>query len=397
MINFNFKEIFDFQKYGDKLLFALAFAALAGGLLHFWPNKEQEERPESTVVFTQWWQNELDDNLMEDLISKFESLHSGINIVLDSRSYDNIWQYFFGSDPETAQIQGDVYALDPLWIPELLRRETIENPTPALISFINVLYYNIDILTEAGFSRPPRNRSEFTAYSHAVAGMGIKGLAMEINAARGIYDDIFPWIRSAGAVLISNRAPTVSTAPIINSISFLAALNSEDLILHSGTTGKVQNFIEGRTAFMVAPAMMINLVREQMGDDSFSITSIPVPDNYAGRTLFSSLEWALALGSESAYKAEAQLFINFLLENAPLFQEATGVIPSSKIPANDPFFSKVWEIELAGENAYDFFGMPWVAMDGIFREELDTLFRGESTPAEIAASIQRRWGAILHE
>ena len=390
-------KILYLQKYGDKLLFAIALALMIGALFPFLSNIINSTRREAiiTLVFTQWWHDELEEDVLTGLIKEFESHHNGIRVVLDTRSYEDIWQDFFYH--RELSFRADVFALDPLWVPELQKKEIIENPSPVLLSFINVLYYNIDILAEAGFSRPPRNRGEFTAYSRAVTNLVRRGLVMEISGPRGAYDDVFPWIWSAGASLTNNGNPALATASFIASLAFLQTLNNEGLILHSAG-GKLEDFVLGRAAFMIAPAWIIDYVRKHMGDEAFSITSIPPPDNYAGRTFFASQDWILAINPASEHKDEARLFMDFLVENGSLLSEETVASPPDSIQAiSDPLYSKVWEIAMAGQVAGDFAGLPWFELDRLLREELDTLFTGTSTPAQTAAAIQRAWETILRE
>ena len=401
-VNSRLRSLWDraaqFQKYADRLLFALALAVLLGALLSVVLRYIERERASRTLVFTQWWHEELNEGFLTNLIEEFESRHNGIRVVLDTRSYDDIKSDFFSlSSFDGAPLSGDIFALDNLWVPELLAREIIENPSQAILSFINVLYYNIDILRQAGFSRPPRNRSEFTAYSRAVINTDRKGLVVDRSGSRGVYDDVFPWIWSAGASLINDGNPTVSSAPVTASLSFLLNLNNEGLILNSEGR-KIEDFILGRAAFMIAPAMYIEHVRKGMGEEAFDVTLIPPPDNYAGRTFFASQDWNLALNTASQHKAEAQLFLNFLVENAPLFSEKTGASPPDRLQATiDPFYSKVWEIAMAGQLAGDFAGLPWVELDRLFGEELDELFNQTATPAQAVSVIQREWETVLRE
>ena len=387
-------EIVNFRKYGDKLLFAVALAVLLGALLPIITGYIARERAARTIVFTQWWHEELDEAVLTSLIEEFESRYNWIRVILDNKSYQDIQSDLFRS-ADDAPPCGDIFALDLLWVPELMANEIIENPSQIILSFINVLFYNIDILTEAGFSRPPRNRSEFTAYSRELSNSAHRGLVMDMSGFRGAYDDVMPWIWSAGAGLINNGSPTAASAPVTASLSFLQNLNSEELILHSNG-GKIEDFILGRAAFMVAPVMFIDRVRERMGEEAFDVTSIPPPDNYAGRTFFASLDWVLAINPASEQKAEAQLFFDFLVENAPLFSENTRASPSSQA-IYDPHFSKVWEIIMAGQNASDFDGLPWAELDHLFREELEALFDQTHTPAQAAAAIQRSWDSFLRE
>ena len=416
------------EKYGDKLLFVLALAFLVLVIFRLWGNKPIRKTQVSPIVFTQWWENDSETEILKALIEEFESLHSGLKITLATQSYEDLRRDLFNSDlstslenaPPVNAALGDIIALDPLWVTELLNKGIIENANAPLISFINVFYYNTGILREAGFSRPPKTRGEFLNYLRALSGgaenrTGLSGasspgLALGINDSRGIYDDIFPWVWAAGAQLVVDGKPTVNSRPVIESLSFLAALNSEGLIApaaFSANPEKLDDFVSGRAAFMVAPASEIGYVREHLGDD-FGVTSIPAPDNYTGKSLLGSAGWTVGLYSGSTHKEEAKLFIDFLAEKASFLTmgAGAGAMPvSGPTPKEDDLYLKVWDITIAGELAEDFSGLPWTELEEAFREELAAMFAGamfgdamfgeRSWPAEAAAAIQKKWEAIL--
>lgn len=385
------------QQRGDKLLFAIAIVVLVILLFRVGMNA-RIQTPIPNIVFTHWWDDYLEENTLAELVRKFEELHPGVNIILRAKPYDEIRLDLF--HPKLTTVPGDIFALDPLWVPELYKWGVIQNPSPTLLSFINVLYYNIEILREAGFIRPPKTRTEFINYLRAIPG---QGLILDGSSARGIYDDIFPWIWAAGAGLIRNGQVMISSAPVVESLSFFAALNNEGLIaegsLPPDAGNKLEGFVSGRAAFMVAPAKNIAFVRERMGDEAFSITSIPIPDNFMGRTFFGAAGWAVGIHNASLYKEEARLFVEFLISNASVLSEKSRAIPGYGlfVSSQDPFYSKVWEIANAAEAAvdFDFAGLPWTVLEAAFREELTALFHGNASPAETAAAIQRRWTEAL--
>ena len=399
-----------FQKHGDKLLFALALAVLATALFRLGGGKAISHAVAPSIVFTQWWEDDPGKDALLKLIKEFESLHGGIKIVLNTRSYEDLRSGLFSPDYTSP---GDILALDPLWVPELIKREIIENSrqeaykTPFL-SFISVLYYNVEILREAGYIRPPKSRGEFLNCARALAGREenrpgfapdkVYGLAMDGNSSRGVYDDVYPWIWAAGAQLIKDGKPAADSRPIAESLSFLATLNSEGLI-HPGTEAsgnageKMENFVTGRAAFMIAPAGYIRLVKERMGDGAFGISSVPTPDNFAGKLLYGTAGWTVAVNPASAHKEEARLFVSFLAEKAPFLSDETKAIPGIDTPpATDLLYSKAWDIVIAGEAAQDFSRLTGEhELEQIFREELSALFEGQYSPAEAAAAIQKRW------
>jgi len=392
-----------FRKHGDKVLFVLALAFLAAALFR----REGSWRPVETpgIVFTQWWEGDLDKDTLMALAKEFEGLNNGIKVTIDYRPYEDLRRDLFASaetaSSDNASIVGDIVALDPLWIPELLEMGSIEDSTITLFSFIDVLYYNVDILKNAGFSRPPKDRSEFIEYARTLAGSKellpgyVLAFALSENSSRGVYDDVFPWIWAAGVRLINDGSPVVNSRQVVESLAFLSALNSEGLIapdtFRADAARKLEHFISGEVAFMVAPTVYVKQVRERMGDDAFGITSVPGPDNYFGRPLFATAGWAFGVHSESQRKEEARLFAEFLAGKDSAFSEQTGAVPGNGAPpARDAFYSKVWDIAISGESARDFAGLPWMEMEAAFREGLISLFAGRATPTEAAAAIQEK-------
>jgi len=401
-----------FKKHGDKALFVLALAFLAAAFFRM-----EGWRPAQTpgIVFTQWWEGDLGKDTLRLLVEEFEELH-GIKVTIEYRAYEDLRRDLFalaeipppsnGNFVANTNFIGDVIALDPLWTTELLKMDIIEEDV-TLLSFINVLYYNVEILKEAGFSRPPKNRSEFIDYAKVLAGGRgsspgfMLGIALNENNTRGVYDDIFPWIWATGVPLIRDGNPVVNSRQVVESLSFLAALNNEGLIAPSmflaDSAWKLEDFISGRVACMVAPTLYIDQVRERMGDDAFGITSVPGPDNYFGRPFFATAGWAFGVHSASERKEEARLFADFLAGKASLLSDKIGAAPGNGAPnlfgtpARDPFYSKVWDITISGEAARDFTDIPWIALQSVFREELASLFAGRKTPTEAATAIQERW------
>jgi multiple sugar transport system substrate-binding protein len=394
-----------FKKYCNKLLLfvALAFFITALFLLKTKSTNKNESVEPPGIVFTHWLENEADKEVFLEIISEFESLHDDVKVILNTRSYEDLRSALFrGTPTEDSGFPGDVIALDSLWVSELIKKEIIENVNANPVSYINILYYNINLLKEAGFLRPPKTRSEFLAYARNFSGS--KGnqaaLALGLNNSRGIYDDIFPWIWSAGAQLIKDGKPQVYSRQVVDCLSFLASLYSEGLLTPQSFTadpaGKLNDFVSGKAAFVIAPASEIRIVRERLGDEAFGITSIPVPDNYAGKSFYAVSSWTTGVYSASAQKEKAKLFADFLAEKAVSISNRMKAIPESGIPpAYDAFYSKVWDVAIAGEAAQDFSGLNWLELEESFKEGLSAFFAGNVSATETAALIQKRWESFI--
>jgi len=390
-----------FKKRGNKLLLFIALAFFIAALFRFGiklTNRKGNLEPPS-VVFTQWWEKEADKEVLLEIIAEFESIHDDFKVILNTCSYEDLRSALFKDTP-----LGDVIALDPLWVSELGKKEIIENVNTTPVSFINIFYYNIDLLKEAGFSRPPKTRSEFLAYARRFSGGKGKpaGLALGMNSSRGLYEDILPWIWAAGVQLIKDGKPQVNSRPVVDSLSFLASLYSENLLTQQSFTsdpaGKLEDFIAGRAAFVIAPASEIEFVRKQLGDEAFGVTSIPVPDNYAGKSFFAASAWTTGVYSASAQKEKAKLFVDFLAEKTAFLSDRMKAIPGNGVPpAYDIFYSKLWDIAIAGEAAQDFSGLNWLELEKSFKDELIALFAGRASAADTAGAIQKRWETTINK
>ena len=403
------------RKYGDKLLFFLALAILVTALLVRQGKSIRDVIAEAVVQNTaleliHWWEDGPEKELLLTLTEQFERTHDKLKVNLTYKPYEELRQALFSP----GEFPGDLYIMDLLWVPELIKKEIIisgENtgvydPMVPIASFINVLYYNINILREAGFSRPPRSRNEFLSYARTIAnarrgsGDEVSGvvLAMDGSSSRSIYDNIFPWIWAGGVQLISDGNPAVTSRQVIDSLSFLASLNTDGIIspgiLSNPDADKIEDFITGRAAFMIAPTMYIELAKEHLGEDAFGITSVPQPENYAGKPSYAAFAWTLGIMTASPVKEEARLLADFLAGKASLFVERTNAVPLYQ--TQDPFYSRVWDIIIAGDDAGDFSGLAAEhEFEQIFREELAKLFASQSNAAQTAAAVQARWEALL--
>jgi multiple sugar transport system substrate-binding protein len=419
------------MKKVDLMLLILALALLAAGfmfvrLMKKAPTAQKKDEAENTtLVFTQWWEDELEEGTLGALAEEFEALHPGVAIQLDTRPYAEILSALrsAGESP----LASDIVGLDPLWFEDLVRRDLLEELDPwestanlpmelpegsdrgyetwgrHLIFFANPLYYNIALLRDAGFDRPPKSRAEMLAYARALtdAAAGRYALAMALGPdnPRGVYRDVFPWIWALSPQTFRDSRPDFSARSIAGALDFLRELWQEGCLV-PGTFGKTEaekreDFIQGRAAMMIASVADIRLLRQRMGEGAFGITAIPGESSFEGKPLLGLTGWSLGIPRSAAPKDKARDFLSFLLERGPQIAEKAHAVPGSlsrAFSAGDPLYAKAYDMYAAGEAVQEFFGVSGVdRFEALVREQLYALFEEGRTTEETAAHIQQQW------
>jgi multiple sugar transport system substrate-binding protein len=279
-----------------------------------------------------------------------------------------------------------------------------------LVSFMDVLFYNIGLLTSAGFDRPPKTRDEFIAYASAVSG-GNSGTALSLSTAdrQALSRDIFSWIWAAGGNIAptenSSQSPSVNNRAVIGDIGFFGSLYRNKVLAPRvfETTGdqRLEEFADGRIAMMIASTRAIPALRERMGDGAFGITTVPASGG-AGKYGFCLSHIYAGLNVNCEYPDEAWNFLAFLAEKSPLFCAQLKAVPgmvSELIPGDyvrdDPFYSKAWDIFESSEIVQGFSGKPDAQeYESAFLEELRIYFESERSAQDTAAAIQKRLDAV---
>jgi multiple sugar transport system substrate-binding protein len=301
--------------------------------------------------------------------------------------------------------------------PMAVMQQTSQYAVP-LVSFMDMLFYNIEILSAAGFDHPPKTRDEFLACIRAVSRgnfPGVSGTVLSLSPEdrQAVSRDIFSWIWAAGGNFWSEEnnllltSASHNTRAVANDITFLSSLYREvqtQGIFEQTGDQRIEEFAQGRIALMIASTRYIPYLRERMGDSVFGITTIPVPAA-GGRYSKSLSSIHVGISSDSLYPDEAWRFLKFLVERNALFCKKLNAVPGSVlnlIPGDyvrdDPFYSKAWDIFEASRIVQGFSGIPNVQeYESAFLEDLQVFFEGGRTALQTVVAIQQRWEEIWDE
>jgi len=284
-----------------------------------------------------------------------------------------------------------------------------------LVTFIDLLFYNADILREAGFDRPPKTRDEFLAYAKTVSksNAAISGAALALGADdyQAVRRDIFSWIWAAGGNFWRtdnepNEKPQINAKSIIGDISFLGKLYVENAIAPDSFTAtgrqRLEEFADGKIAMITASSAVIPYLRSKMTDNAFGLTTIP---GTTGKYSAGLSGVYAGISADCQYPDEAWNFLLLLAEKSPMLCAQLEAVPGAlsdfsagKYIKDNPLYAKAWNIFESAEIANGFSGMKYgLEYETIVREELQNYFISGRSAEATAAEIQKRWDAIPTE
>ncbi|MCL2127673.1 MAG: extracellular solute-binding protein, partial [Treponema sp.] len=264
-----------------------------------------------------------------------------------------------------------------------------------LVSYMDLFFYNIDILEAADCDRPPKTRAEFIAAARAVAknASGSPGreavfplaLGLKAEDPLALRRDIYPWIW-AGAGDSSGWKPLSDDGTLsrsaLETAAFFGQLNGEGL-LAPGTfekTGaeRLEEFASGKTAMMTASAEDIAYLRQSAQGLNFGVTAVPAAASPGKNRVGLSGIYA-GISSGCALPDEAWAFLAFIAGRSRFLVEALLAVPGSfpgafpgAFIADDPLYSKAWDIFEAADVVE--YGAAGEEADGLIRESLLAAF-----------------------
>jgi multiple sugar transport system substrate-binding protein len=292
-----------------------------------------------------------------------------------------------------------------------------------LVSFMDILYYNIELLQAAGFDRPPKTREEYLVFSRTISGStgetlaDVKGSALGLNPQdrQSMTREIFSWIWAAGYDFWSGEGelPVINTRQIGRDLAFFGNLYRDSVITPESfdMTGDqvIEQFIQGKIAMMIASSRAIHILREKMNNEIFGITTIPGTDPIGKYSVALSGTYA-GINSACEYPQAAMAFLNFLYKQKPLICSELKAVPGDvselfsgeykDYMKDDPFSSKAWSIFEASKVIQGFAGKErGDTYESIFREELKKFFEDNQTYTQrvseaAARSIEQRWDQL---
>ena len=388
-----------------------------------------------TLEFQQWWGVELPDGALQEIVDGFTE-ESGVAIELLSNPYaDTKTQVAAGAATGT---MADVVGLDGSWVYDFAKQEAIANLSELMeadgyddsqlsdqikyegstymipvVNFAYPLYVNLDILEEAGVEEIPTTWTEFTDACAKIAentDYAAYCIPLNTEAPNGIQNQFSSWLWASGGTLLKDGKPGLTDNELLaNLVDYFKGMK-ENGYLSDGVEAMheqdmVNEFENGRLAFMVDGISHLTTIKNESPDLNFTYAPMPKADDYDGKSGLDVACWGIGIAENCEHKEEAMAFIEYMMSpevNAKLSQLANA-FPGNSTAApdyseNDELFLKAFEIFQEGYAINEFTGAP--TAEDLMRsmnEQLILYLDGDTASVDdMLAATQEAWEAAYN-
>ncbi|MEZ0447419.1 ABC transporter substrate-binding protein [Cellulomonas sp. ICMP 17802] len=409
---------------------ALALAACSGGSGSS-SDSASGGGGDVTLEFSQWWEPELPDGAFRELMDKFEAENPGIKVKLLSGPYASTKEQVVAG--AASGTMSDVVGLDGAWVSDFAKQGAITDLTAVMkdagyddsqlasqvqvdsktymipvVNFVYPMFTNDALLSQAGVTAPPTNRTEFADAAKKITALGdnVHGwvLPLSLEAPNGIQNDVMSWVWASGGSMLKDGKPALTDNDAVTSATdYIQGLWDDGVIAPGSFTmkeqDKVEEFTNGRVGMMIDSLAHVTDLRESNPDLKFSISAIPAEDGYTGKRGIPYASWGIGIADNSEHKAEAFKLVSFLMSEdvnselstmANAFPGNTASVPD--FVKDDELFSTAFDIYKSGYPANEFTGLP-VAEQLMrdFGEQFQKALDGQQSMEEALAAAQKTW------
>ena len=387
---------------------------------------------DTTLEFQQWWGVELPDGALQEICDGFTE-ETGVKIDLLSNPYaDTKTQIAAGA---AAGTMADVVGLDGSWVYDFAKQGSIANLTELMeadgyddsqlsdqikyegntymipvVNFAYPLFVNTDILEEAGVEEIPTTWSEFLDACDKITTNTDKAayaIPLSTEAPNGIQNQFSSWLWASGGNLLQDGKPALTDNDKLAQLVDMVKTMKDKGYLSDGAEAMkeqdmVNEFENGRLAFMVDGISHLTTIKTESPDLNFTFAKMPVMDDYTDKSGMDVANWGIGIAENCENKEAAMQFVEYLMSpevNAKLAQLANAFPGNSTAEpdysSNDELFQKAFEIFGEGYAINEFTGAP--TAEDLMRsmnEQLVLYIDGDTASVdEMLSATQEAWEA----
>lgn len=382
-----------------------------------------------TIEFSQWWGSELPKGDLQKIVDDFEKDNPTITVKLLTQPYSSLQD-----QTTTAGVSGtlaDVVGLDGAWVNNLVKQGALDNLSTEIkstkyddsqlasqiqikgstymipvVNFVYPLFTNDDLLSQAGVTAPPTDRSEFLAAAKAITSKtSAKGWILPLGTTNpnGVQNDVMSWLWASGGSMLKSGQPDLTNSGVSDTVKYVKSLYDAKVVADGSFTlqepDKVTQFSNGQVGMMIDSLAHITTIRQANPNLKFSISAVPAVDGYSGKRGIPYASWGIGVANKSSHKAEAWKFVQYMMSksvNANISSLAHGFPGNSTATPDftgaDPLYEQAFTIYQAGYPANEFVGLP--TSDELMRTfdtELQKTLNGNQSVSDMLTTTQASW------
>ena len=391
---------------------------------------------DTTLEFQQWWGVELPDGALQEICDGFTE-ETGVKIDLLSNPYaDTKTQIAAGA---AAGTMADVVGLDGSWVYDFAKQGSIANLTELMeadgyddsqlsdqikyegntymipvVNFAYPLFVNTDILEEAGVEEIPTTWTEFLDACDKITTNTDKAayaIPLSTEAPNGIQNQFSSWLWASGGNLLQDGKPALTDNDKLAQLVDMVKTMKDKGYLSDGAEAMkeqdmVNEFENGRLAFMVDGISHLTTIKTESPDLNFTFAKMPVMDDYTDKSGMDVANWGIGIAENCENKEAAMQFVEYLMSpevNAKLAELANAFPGNSTAEpdysSNDELFQKAFEIFGEGYAINEFTGAP--TAEDLMRsmnEQLVLYIDGDTASVdEMLSATQEAWEAAYNQ
>ncbi|MFE9976533.1 ABC transporter substrate-binding protein [Streptomyces hirsutus] len=396
---------------------------------------------DSPEELTYWASNqgasvEIDKKVLQPELDKFEK-QTGVKVKLEVVPWSDLLNRILtaatsGQGPDvlnigntwSASLQAtgalmpwDAKAFDRIggkdrFVDSALGSTGAEDQDPAavpLYSMAYALYYNKQMLADAGVDAPPATWDELVAAGKKVSKDGKWGIGMEgSNPSENIHH-AFVFAQQHGAdFFTADGKPDFTNDGAVTAVKQYVDLMAKDKIIAPGNAEYAQNqsvsdFAKGKTAMLLWQSASANLKSQGMADDSYGIAPVPVQSGTPGagkqvNSMVAGINLAVFKNSDNIDGATD--FVKFMTSDAEqkILNTAYSSIPPVKAAQEDAAFNSPANSVLKDTLAQSAVALPQVPDESQFETAVGTAIKDlfadaaggrEVTTASVEAALTK--------
>lgn len=231
-------------------------------------------------------------------------------------------------------------------------------------------------------------------------------IPLSTEAPNGIQNQFMTWLwASGGSMLTEEGKPDLEgNTDLEEVVDFVKEMKEKGYLSDGAEAMKEQDMVNefenGRLAFMVDGISHLTTIKEEAPNINFDYIKMPVKDGYEGESGMDVANWGIGISENCKHKEEAWQFVEYLMSpevNAKLAEQANAFPGNGNAEpdysSNDELFQKAYQMFQESYAVNEFTGAPTSEdLMRSFNEQLVLYLDGDTSSAkDMLSAAQKAW------